>query len=120
MKELMEELKKDSCIETVMQFGSSLRNKSHSDIDICIFTETKLRFKDKLSIISRFPSRYDISFFDDLPLNIKKRVLSEGKIIFTKDYYKVLERIKRLDYEYPQYKKFLEEYHNKKMAGING
>ena len=117
---IFKELEKNKDIESVMQFGSSLKRKDYSDIDICIFTKKKLKLKEKLSITSRFPAKYDVSFYDDLPLDIKKRVLSEGKIIFTKDYYKILERIKMVDYEYPRYKKFLEDYHNKKMAGVYG
>lgn len=117
---MLKALEKDKDIESVIQFGSSLNKKSPSDIDICIFTKTKMPLNKKLAIISRFPSKYDVNFFDDLPLDLKKRVLSEGKILFTNNYYNLLEIMKIVDYEYPRYKAFLADYHRKKMAGMHG
>lgn len=111
-------LEKDKRIEGVIQFGSSIKKKSFRDIDICIFPAKKLNFKDKLEIVRTFPEKYDVSFYDDLPLDIKKSVLSEGKIIFTKNYFKLLKMLQYVDLEYPRYKSFLKDYHERRVAAI--
>ncbi len=113
-------LKKITSVETVMAFGSSLTKKNPRDVDICIFTTKRIGLKEKLNILSLFPLHYDVNFFDDLPLNLKKRVLSEGKILFTKNYYRVLELMKIVDYEYPRFRSFVDDYHIKKMEALNG
>lgn len=104
-------LKQNRFVESIMQFGSSLKKKDYRDIDLCIFTTKPLSLKKKLVLLRDIPEIYDISFYEELPLHIKKEVLSKGKILFTKDYYKILQQIQYVDLEYPRYKEFLEDYH---------
>ena len=105
-------------MESIVQFGSSLEKKDFRDIDLCIFTSKRLSLKEKLKLIRDLPEKYDVSFYDDLPLNLKKEVLSKGKILFTKNYYRVLKKIVFVDREYPRYKAFLDDYHKKRMVAI--
>ncbi len=110
-------LKKNKKVESILQFGSSLTGNKFRDIDLCIFTVKPLSLKEKLKIQRDLPEKYDLSFYDDLPLNLKKEVLN-GKILFTKDYYRLLKEIPYLEREYPHYKRFLDIYHECRMEGI--
>lgn len=112
----IEELKKNKAVESVIQFGSSVGKKDFRDIDLCIFTSRKLNLKEKLKLLRNLPEKYDVSFYEDLSLNIKKEVLSKGKIIFTNNYYNLLKRIMYVELEYPRYRSFLEDYHKKRMV----
>ena len=118
MDQSLQLLTKKKEIESIIQFGSSLQRKDYRDIDICIFTTKPLSLKAKLALQRNLPEKYDLSFYDDLPLNLKKRVLSEGKILFTREYYKILKELQYVDLEYPRYATFLEEYHEQRMAAL--
>ncbi|MBS3123130.1 hypothetical protein J4437_00685 [Candidatus Woesearchaeota archaeon] len=111
-------LKKNKNVESVIHFGSSLKSKLYRDIDLCIITVKKISFKEKLKLLRNLPVKYDISFYDDLPLNVKQSVISEGKIIFTRNYYRILQEIAYLEREYPRYARFLEDYHQTTMAKL--
>ncbi len=114
----LKQLELNPLVETIIQFGSSLKKKDFKDIDLCIFTTKNISFQEKLSLTRDFPEKYDFSFYEDLPLNLKKVVLSEGKLLFTRDYLKLLRRLHYVDLEYPRFRSFLEEYHQKRMAEI--
>jgi len=64
------------------------------------------------------PEKVDISFFHDLPLNIRQRVLQEGKIVYTKDDYYVYTLVKETDFEMSKYSKMQEEYHKEVMKRV--
>ncbi len=119
LPEVVTELKKNKAVETIIQFGSSLERTDYRDIDLCIFTTRDLSFQEKLVIRRDIPEKYDLTFYDDLPTHIKKEVLSQGKILFTKDYYKVLKELQYIDLEYPPYLAFLEEYHQARIASLS-
>ncbi len=114
----LKKLELNPLVETIIQFGSSLKKKHFRDIDLCIFTAKKITLKEKLRLVRDFPQKYDFSFYDDLPLNLKKVVLSEGKVLFTRNYLMLLKRLHYVDLEYPRFRSFLEEYHQKRMAEI--
>lgn len=118
MEAVLAKLKKNKLIESLIQFGSSLERGDYRDIDLCLFTSRKLDLKEKLVLQRDLPEKYDISFYDDLPLHLKREVLTTGKILFTRDYYKLLQQILYVDLEYPRYKAFLDEYHAEMMATV--
>lgn len=118
MTKEIENLSKIKEIESLILFGSSINKKSDNDIDLCIFTSKKLKLNQKLRIISKLNEKHDVSFYDDLPIHIRKEVFSKGKIIFTKNYYRFLELMKINDFDYIKYKSFLEEYHKMSMAKV--
>ena len=118
LKKIITTLKKKSFVESILQFGSSLERKDYRDIDLCIMTTKKVSFKQKLALQRDIPEKYDISFYDDLPLNLKKEVLSKGKILFTKNYYHVLRQLQYVDLEYPRFHAFLKAYHHAQMPSI--
>lgn len=118
LKQITEQLRKISYVETVIQFGSSLEREDFRDIDICLITTKSLSMKEELGLRKKIPDEYDINFYDDLPLHIKKQILTTGKVLFTKDDYNLLKRIQYVDFEYPKYKAFLEEYHHEMVATL--
>ena len=69
----------------VYLFGSMAKNKSGplSDIDICIFGE--LNEKEKNKVLEDSSDNLDISFFNDLPITIKFKVVKEGIPLAVKD-----------------------------------
>lgn len=118
LKQVVEQLKKISYVETIIQFGSSLEREDFKDIDICLITTRTLSMKEEMYIRKEVPDKYDLSFYDDLPLHLKKQVLTAGKVLYTKDDYHLLKIIQYVDAEYPRYKTFLEEYHQEMIAAI--
>ncbi len=81
---IIEKMKKIKNVNSIHLFGSQVTGKTtkFSDVDICI--TGKLRDKEKLNIFKEF-SKYDVSFFNELPIWIKIRVFRNGEIIYVKD-----------------------------------
>ena len=109
-------------VHSIVWFGSSVRGEAteDSDIDICIIEEPgyTINLKEKLKIIRELPEKVDISFFHDLPLNIRQEILQEGEIIYTKDNYDVYTLIKETDFEMVKYRRMQEEYHKEVMKRV--
>jgi len=63
-------------IVAIYLFGSVAEGKSGpmSDVDICI-VDNKIDWKEKLEIMGKFNDEFDVSFFSDMPVWIKMRVL---------------------------------------------
>ncbi len=113
----IQKLRRNKAVESILQFGSSVDQKYYNDIDLCIFTTKPLSIKEQLELVRDVPEEYDISFYESLPLHLKREVL-RGKILFTRDYYKILKEVQRVDLECPHYEHFLEEYHREAMAAL--
>jgi len=111
---MLNKLKKNQVVETVIQFGSSLVRKDYRDIDICILTKNKISLKEKIKVISLFPEIYDISFYEDLPLNVKQEVL-RGKILFCRNKLKLFQEMQKVNDGMFSYSRFLEDYHRERM-----
>ncbi|MEK6827019.1 MAG: hypothetical protein AABX99_00870, partial [Nanoarchaeota archaeon] len=60
-----------------------------SDIDICIIG--KLNENEKKKILRDSPEKFDISFFEELPIFIKVRVFKDGKELFVRNKNKIEE-----------------------------
>lgn len=117
IKEVVEKLKKNKAVESIIQFGSSLEKKDPRDIDLCLFTATPLTLKEQLVLMRDISEKYDFNFYESLPLHLKREVL-KGKILFTRNYYKILKEVQRVDFEYPKYELFLNRYHQEAMAAL--
>lgn len=115
LDELVRELSMYS-IHSIILFGSSARGESSSDsdMDICVISErgTEVSLENKIDMEKEIGEKVDLSFFDDLPLNVRMRVLREGEILFTKDLPYVYELIKITDFELSKYQKFRSDYHD--------
>jgi len=111
-------LQKSKKVETIVQFGSSVLTKKYRDIDLCIFTVKPLSLQEKLVLMRGLPELFDVCFFEDLPLHIKQRVCSGGKVLFTRDYYHFLTQMRIVELEYPHYGRFLQDYAQKRFAEV--
>ncbi|MCK4730332.1 MAG: nucleotidyltransferase domain-containing protein [Candidatus Aenigmarchaeota archaeon] len=70
-------------------FGSQISGnpRKDSDIDICLFYEIedkKKLHKLELKVKGSFPEKYDLQFFQSLPLYVKKSIF-KGKLIYCKN-----------------------------------
>ncbi len=113
---IVKELSQNKAVESIIQFGSSLKSKERRDIDICILG--KLTFAQKLALRSKLPAKYDLSFYDELPLHLKWIVLTTGKILFTINNLKILRELHYLERDYPRYAQFLEEHYQNKVGAL--
>ncbi len=75
-------------VKFVFLFGSVARNEDNklSDIDLAVYYEgnKKERFNFRIKLLSQLSNDYDVKVFQDLPLFIKKSVLT-GKLVYYKD-----------------------------------
>ena len=118
MKVNTKSLEKSKLVESIIQFGSSLNKKDFKDVDLCVFTKKKLSLKEKLSLQRNLPENYDVNFYDDLPVNLKKEVMSKGKVIFTNNYFQLLKKMHYLDLDSLRFKNFLRDYHKRMVKAI--
>ena len=81
---IIEPLKENRGVVSIHLFGSYARGreKPFSDIDICVIAD---RDADRDAILSNSSRKIDLSIFHDLPLTMRFRVLSEGKLLFLRD-----------------------------------
>lgn len=84
IKELTAKLSKNKSILAIYLFGSYLGNfRPMSDIDICIIGQ--LNKIQKKKILRDFSEKFDVSFFDELPITIKIKIFGGGKELFSSD-----------------------------------
>lgn len=81
---VVNEIKKERGVEAVYIFGSYALGtaKPYSDIDLCVITGRGMK---KESILSNSSDKIDTNIFWDLPLDVRYRVIKEGKPLYVKD-----------------------------------
>jgi uncharacterized protein len=112
---LLNQAKNDQRILAIFLFGSVARGEEHegSDTDICLVlvpgTYTPLQLsKLKLEYLRDF--NQDTQIFQQLPLYIRKRVLKDGKILFTRDMDQLYDVAFAFIREYADYEHIYREY----------
>jgi len=84
-------------ILAILLYGSVAKGEEtqRSDIDICIISPS---CKDKLGLLNEiyrkldvFSKKYDVRFFEELPLYIQINTIENNQIIYTKDVYELYE-----------------------------
>ena len=90
LKEDFSFILKNSAIFGVMLYGSYLTGDetNRSDIDICIVTPEQNLYQMHKYInhnLERHQDRYDIRFFEELPLYIQGNIIENGKVILSHD-----------------------------------
>ncbi len=122
INELISKLKRSRFVHSIILFGSKARGteKHKSDIDICIIPEPdiEITLKERISLNNSMPENVDISFIDELPVYIRKRVFLEGRVLYTQDMYYVLTLSKINDIEYDRSKRLTKEYHKHVMERV--
>lgn len=85
INKIIERVKKDKKIIAVALYGSSLKGKGR-DIDICLFLDKKYSNLEisriRLDFLKIVNNEIDIQIFQQLPVYIRIRIISEGKILF--------------------------------------
>ena len=82
--QVVNEIRKERGVEAIYLFGSqaSGRAKPYSDIDLCVITGKAAR---RECILGNSSDKIDTIIFWDLPLNIRFRVIKEGKPLYIKN-----------------------------------
>ncbi|MFZ3058225.1 MAG: nucleotidyltransferase domain-containing protein [Candidatus Methanoperedens sp.] len=84
-------------ILAILLYGSAAKGEDtpQSDIDICIVSPS---CKDKKSLLNEiyrkldvFSKKYDVRFFEELPLYIQIDIIKSNRIIYSKDIYELYE-----------------------------
>ena len=79
-------VRRDKDVLAIILFGSTARGEAARDIDVCIallpkkYTALQLSRK-RMKFAS---SSFDVQIFQQLPLYIQQRILSEGKVLYDK------------------------------------
>lgn len=122
VNEIISKLNSFSFIHSIILFGSKARGteKETSDIDICVITKpgVEITLKERISLSNSVPENIDISFIDELPVYIRKRIFLEGRVMYTQDMYHVLTLSKINDLEYEGHKRLTREYHKHVMERV--
>lgn len=122
LNEVILKLKSSRVVHSIILFGSKAREteKEKSDIDICIIPkpDIEVSLKERISLNNSVPDNVDISFINELPVYIRKRIFLEGKVLYTQDMYHVLTLSKINDLEYERYKRLTGEYHKHVMERV--
>ena len=84
-------------ILAILLYGSAAKGDEtpRSDLDICIVLPSRKYMKDILNQIYAkldvFTKKYDVRFFEELPLYIQINIIESNKIIYSKDIYELYE-----------------------------
>lgn len=116
LKRQLAPLRGDKRIVAVLLFGSWARGeqKPLSDLDICVIPSAGADFEDVVRITPAVDA--DVSYFYNLPLHVRERVLSEGKPLLMNDREAFLEAKVRAVVEYLEFKPLRERLINAMLA----
>lgn len=117
-REIVNKIRESVNVKAVYLFGSYAKGEQNesSDIDLCVFG--KLKDKEKREIASYGSDFIDISFFEELPLYIKFRVLKEGRPLFVKDE-KFLNAVKiQTLHDYLDFKQLIDKHIAKTLKNV--
>jgi len=118
-----EVLQEYEAVHSILLFGSRARGEhdAKSDIDICIVEQPNytVDVREKADMAGSVADDIDLSFFQDLPVHIRMRVLQEGEILYSHDREYLYNLLNRTELEYVQYKHFLDDYHDQVEQRIN-
>ncbi|MCX9082381.1 MAG: nucleotidyltransferase domain-containing protein [Candidatus Methanoperedens sp.] len=119
---VLPKLRSSRLVHSIILFGSKARGteKEKSDIDICIIPkpDIEVTLKERISLNNSVSENIDISFIDELPVYIRKRIFLEGKVLYTEDMYYILTLSKINDMEYERFKRLNKEYHKHVMERV--
>lgn len=102
-------------IKFIFLYGSKARARDTplSDIDIAVYYEGsgKERFQFRMKALGELPNKVDLQIFQDLPLTIKKEVIS-GKVLYYQDYQFLFDQCIGVIKEFNSFEKYYNEYLN--------
>ena len=122
IEDVVSTLIKFKLIHSIVLFGSRATGtqREKSDFDLCIIPNlgVSISLKERLTLKNSLPENIDISLIDELPVNIRKRVFLEGKVLYTKDLYYILTLAKQTEMEYLKYRNLKKDYHKAVMNRV--
>jgi predicted nucleotidyltransferase len=122
IKDILSTLTKFKFIHSIILFGSRATgtHKEKSDFDLCIITNpnVSISLKERIALENSLPENIDLSLIDELPVNIRKRVFLEGKVLYTNDFYYILTLAKQTEMEYLRYRNLERDYHKAVMNRV--
>ncbi len=123
IEDVIPTLKKFKFVHSIIFFGSRAigNGRKESDFDLCIISkpDMDIGLKERISLENSVPGNIDISLLNELPVNIRKRVFLEGKVLYTEDLYYVLTLAKEAEMEYTRYGSLRRDYHKAVMSRIS-
>jgi predicted nucleotidyltransferase len=82
-------------IKFIILYGSIAEGNQTplSDIDIAVYYEgsKEERFKFRIEVLGNVNDKFDIQTFQDLPLYIRKEIISHGEILYQKNYSEIFD-----------------------------
>lgn len=103
-------------IEFISLYGSMAerRQSNLSDIDIAVYYkgDKKERFRFRLKSLGRLENKFDVQIFQDMPLYIRKDIISKGKMLYYKKYETLFDIYLRTVREYEDFEKYLDIYYS--------
>jgi predicted nucleotidyltransferase len=115
-------LTKFELVHSIILYGSRATGtqREESDFDVCIIPNpgVSIGFKERIALENSIPQNIDLSLMGELPVNIRKRVFLEGKVLFTKDLYYILTLAKETEMEYVRYERLKRDYHKAVMNRV--
>ena len=124
IKKAVNEIKRidtENKVEFIVLYGSSVKEKygELSDIDLAIYYHgnEEERFRFRIKVLGRLSNKFDIQMFQDLPLYIRKDIVSSGKPLYYKDYETIFDEYLRTIKGYEEFEKHLNYYYSS-LRGI--
>lgn len=103
-------------VHFIALYGSTAIGKytNLSDIDIAVFYEgnNDERFKFRMKILGRVKDDFDIQTFQDLPVYIRKEIISHGKMIYFREYDRIFDIFMHTIREFEDFKPRLDMYYS--------
>jgi len=103
-------------VRFIALYGSTAvgRYTNLSDIDLSVFYDGNKneRFRFRLKVLGRVKDDFDIQIFQDLPIYIRKEIISYGKIIYYREHSGVFNVFIRTIQEFEDFKPCLEAYYS--------
>ena len=112
IRHIADELSGNEDVIALILFGSVARGQSRriSDIDLCIVSRPDLPEPEKMELLSYGSRNIDVSLFFDLPLQIRFRVIKEGRTLFCTDPLRLHRIITGTVREYLDFNTFISKY----------
>jgi len=112
LQALINKLSKDSEIFGLIRYGSSVKEPTYKDIDLCIVSQKNISVEKRFQYKVFLPEKFDVHFFHELPLYIKHEVVRDAIYEYIKDYDNLfdicVQSIRQYSLFKPHYKLYLE------------
>jgi hypothetical protein len=103
-------------VRFIILYGSKAREEMTelSDIDLAVYYDgdKKERFDFRVKVLGRVGDEFDIQTFQDLPLYIRKDIVSSGKVIDYKGYMEIFRIFMRTIRDFEHFKPRLDMYYS--------